>query len=93
MVRQYSDDFADIPKILLVEKNFDDEILEAFLQMKKIQILMPQIGTKKELLDFTKNQVREFAYKKELQSLENNTLTRGHMEQILDRLKYSIPKK
>lgn len=93
LVRQYSDDFADIPKILLVEKNFDDEILEAFLQMKKIQILTPQIGTKKELLDFTKNQVREFAYKKELQSLENNTLTRGHMEQILERLKYSIPKK
>ncbi|MBB1554019.1 excinuclease ABC subunit C [Candidatus Gracilibacteria bacterium] len=93
LVRQYSDDFADIPKILIVEKNFDDEILEAFLQMKKIQILTPQIGTKKELLDFTKNQVREFAYKKELQSLENNTLTRGHMEQILERLKYSIPKK
>ena len=93
LVRQYSDDFADIPKILLVEKNFDDEVLETFLQMKKIQIATPQIGTKKELLDFTKNQLREFAYKKELQSLENNTLTRRHMEQILERLNYQIPKK
>ena len=93
LVRQYSDDFADIPKILIVEKNFDDEVLETFLQMKKIQIATPQIGTKKELLDFTKNQLREFAYKKELQSLENNTLTRRHMEQILERLNYQIPKK
>ena len=39
------------------------------------------------------NQAREFAYKTELQTLENKTLTREHMANVLDRLGYPIPKK
>jgi hypothetical protein len=50
-------------------------------------------GVQKELYDFTMNQVREYAYKSELQSLEQKTLTREHMTSILTELGYSAPDK
>lgn len=82
-----------MPETIFLEKNLEDEFLEQFFKNEKISLEYPKIGVKKELLDFTKNQLREFAYKKNLETLENNTLTRVHMENILTRLGYEIPKK
>ncbi len=67
-------------------EDIKDPILSQFLQEKKIEIVHPTIGTRKELLDFTLNQVREYAYKSELATLEQNTLTRTHMANVLERL-------
>jgi hypothetical protein len=45
------------------------------------------------MIDFTLTQLREYAYKKQLQSLENKILTREHMKNILEKLGYPIPAK
>jgi excinuclease ABC subunit C len=54
---------------------------------------VPTQGKRLEILDFTRNQVREYAYKLELATLEQKTLTREHMENVLKTLGYPVPKK
>lgn len=93
LARQYVGELEDLPSDILLETEIEDDILRAYFAEQKILLEYPKIGAKKDLLDFTKNQVREFAYKKELESLETKTLTRGHMENVLAKLGYQIPKK
>lgn len=93
LARQYVGEVDDLPKIILIENPIDDAFLEKFFAEKNIEIASPKIGAKKEILDFTKNQLREYAYKKELQSIETKTLTRGNMENVLEQLGYETPKK
>ncbi len=93
LARQYVGETDDLPENIFLEKNLEDEFLQKFFKEQKIALVYPQIGVKKELLDFTKNQLREYAYKKELESLESKTLTRKNMENVLEKLNYSIPKK
>lgn len=45
------------------------------------------------MLDFLHNQLREFAYKNQLSTLEQKTLSRATMESILKKIGYNIPKK
>lgn len=93
MARQYVGEVEDLPENIFLENEISDEILKQYFLEQKINLEYPKIGIKKELIDFTKNQLREFAYKKELASLETKTLTRAHMENVLEKLGYESPKK
>lgn len=93
LARQYIGETEDLPTDIFLENITLDDSLRQFFSGAKIELVFPQIGPKKELLDFTKNQVREYAYKRELETLSQVTLTRGHMENILQKLGYEIPKK
>ena len=92
IAEQYADN-SDIPSVLFFQKEQESPLLDIFLSEKNISVEIPKIWKKKELVDFTLNQVREYAYKSELQKLENRTLTREHMVHILDKLNYPVPKK
>lgn len=92
LMRQYIDT-EDLPDILLSSMLFSDSSFSVFLNDKKIQHEIPKIWPKKDLLDFTLNQLREYAYKKELATLENKTLNREHMVNVLERLSYPVPAK
>ncbi len=83
----------DLPDSIITVEIISDPVLLDFLREKKIEVVSPSIGTRKDLLDFTLNQVREYAYKSELATLEQSTLTRTHMANVLERLGYTIPKK
>ncbi len=83
----------DLPDLLLLQNPIIDESFSSFLAEKKIKVEIPKIWPKKEIIDFTLTQVREYAYKKELASLENKTLTREHMKNVLTTLGYPIPAK
>lgn len=93
LARQYVEDSEDLPEFIILEKPLEDVFLKKFFQQNNIELVYPQIGHKKEVLDFTKNQLREYAYKRELQSLETKTLTRANMENVLTKLGYESPKK
>lgn len=97
LMRQYvsidETDSADLPDILLCQRGFDDSAFVEFLHSERIQFETPRIWPKKDLLDFTQNQLREYAYKRELATLENKSLTRVHMANVLTRLSYPVPTK
>ncbi len=93
LARQYVDNDENLPTSLILEADISDESLRLLLSEKGIDRTIPTIGNKKELLDFLRNQVREYAYKSELQTLEQRTLTREHMKNVLETLGYSVPKK
>jgi excinuclease ABC subunit C len=92
LMRQYLDN-EDLPDFLLLSDIIWDEAFLEFLKNIKITIEYPQIWPKKELLEFTRNQLREYAYKREMETLENKTLKREHMFNILKALGYPAPKK
>ena len=81
-----------IPDTLILEHPITDHGLEILLREKKIRIDTPLSGPRHELLTFTKNQLREYAYKSELATLEHKTLTKEHMRNILIALGYTPPK-
>ncbi len=92
LMRQYLDN-DDVPDVLLLSEVILDEAFLQFLKEEKVSLEYPQIWPKKDLLEFTRNQLREYAYKRELETLENKTLTRDHMVSILARLGYTYPEK
>lgn len=92
LMSQYID-AENIPHTLLLTEKIEDEAFLWFLRASKIAIEYPQIWPKRKIIDFTKNQIREYAYKREMRALENNTLTREHMAHILTRLGYPTPTK
>ncbi len=97
LMRQYTSidetDTPDFPDILLCQQEFTDSAFIEFLRSQKISLETPKIWPKKDLLDFTRDQLREYAYKRELATLENKSLTRTHMANVLDRLSYGVPAK
>lgn len=82
----------NIPDTLILEHPITDNGLEMLLREKKIRIDTPLSWPRQELLTFTKNQLREYAYKSELATLEHKTLTKEHMRNILIALGYTPPK-
>jgi excinuclease ABC subunit C len=92
LTRQYLDG-DNLPSLLLLGFQVEDESFSSFLLEKWIQYEVPKIWPKHDLLDFTLNQVREYAYKKELAKLETKILTREHMVHILEKLGYEVPLK
>ena len=93
LARQYMEGETDYPDNLFITEDIQDPSLIAFFHDKNITLKSVDIWVQKELYDFTMNQVREYAYKSELQSLEQKTLTREHMTSILTELWYVVPKK
>lgn len=93
LARQYMEGESDYPDNLFIAENIHDPSLLAFFHDKNITLKSADMWVQKELYDFTMNQVREYAYKSELQSLEQKTLTREHMTSILTELWYVVPKK
>lgn len=92
LARHYAEN-DHLPRMLFLAEEIPDESLHALLREKGIAVHVPQIGPKKEMVDFAKNQTREYAYKDEMEKLQNQTLTRLHMENVLVRLGYPVPKK
>jgi excinuclease ABC subunit C len=92
LTRQYLD-AEDLPDLILSRAEIVDEAFLEFLRWQKISIEYPQIGPKNDLLTFTLTQLREYAYKREIATLENKTLTREYMANVLTRLGYEVPKK
>jgi excinuclease ABC subunit C len=92
LTRQYLDN-DDTPDILLLKESLWDAAFIEFLWDKNIRIEYPKIGPKNDLIEFSFNQIREYAYKKELATLENKTLTREHMVNVLRHIGYIFPKK
>jgi excinuclease UvrABC nuclease subunit len=92
LTRQYLDE-DNLPNALYSASEIQDDAFLDFLKSKKIDHEVPKIGSKYELVNFTLNQVKEYAYKKELSRLENKTLTREHMVHVLEKLSYPVPKK
>lgn len=92
LMRQYLDN-EELPDFLLLSDSINDDAFFEFLKKIKVDIEYPQIWPKKELLEFTRNQLREYAYKREMETLENKTLKREHMVNILSTLGYPVPKK
>ena len=95
LMKQYSadDGTTDLPDLLILRDEIHDEAFLEYLRTMKIRIEYPQIGPKKELLEFAERQIKEYAYKRELTTLENKILTREHMTNVLERLGYPVPKK
>lgn len=91
LVERYSSQYT--PKILLLEREPRDESLIHFLTDHRVWVEVPKIGPKKKLLDFTLHQIREYAYKQEMLTLGNKTLTRENMISVLQHLGYPIPPK
>ncbi len=85
LTKQYIDR-TDLPDLLLTIQPLEDESFCIFLKEWKILHELPQVGPKNDLIKFTLNQLREYAYKREMASLENKTLTREHMVHVLERL-------
>ncbi len=85
--------YADLPQLLLLREEIQDESFLDFLRLQKIDVEYPKIWPKNDLLDFTLTQLREYAYKRELATLENKILTREHMAHVLERLGYRVPEK
>ena len=92
LTKQYID-AIDLPDLLLTTDTLEDEALSLFLIDRKIGHEIPKIGPKNDLIKFTLNQLREYAYKREMASLTSKTLTREHMLHVLERLWYDAPKK
>jgi excinuclease ABC subunit C len=90
--RQYLEE-DDLPDLLMLSDEILDEAFLDLLKSRKISLEYPQIWPKKELIDFTRNQLREYAYKREMATLENKTLSREHMANVLERLGYEVPKR
>lgn len=84
---------VDLPQLLLLREEIQDESFLDFLRLQKVDVEYPKIWPKNDLLDFTLTQLREYAYKRELATLENKTLTREHMAHVLERLGYRVPEK
>jgi excinuclease ABC subunit C len=92
--QQYIDSLGeDIPDILILQKDLQNTIFHTFLTSKNIKIEVPKIGPKKDLLDFTLVQLKEYAYKLELKTLEQKTLTRSHMISVLMKIGYPYNEK
>ncbi len=92
LMRQYLDG-EDVPDVLLLREEIQDEAFLDYLRNTKIVLEYPKIWPKNDIIDFTLTQLREYAYKRELATLENKTLTRENMTHVLDRLGYEYPKK
>ena len=92
LTRQYLDT-DDLPQILITMIDIGDEAFMQFLRDQKIRHEVPKIWPKHDLIEFTMNQVRDYAYKREMATLETRTLTREHMINILRTLGYDAPKK
>ena len=85
-------DQDDTPDTIILENPIQDAGLMTLLKKKKIRDDVPLAGPRHELLAFTKNQLREYAYKSELATLEHKTLTKEHMRNVLLALGYTPPK-
>ncbi|MDD2486887.1 MAG: excinuclease ABC subunit UvrC [Candidatus Gracilibacteria bacterium] len=76
---------------LIINEQVIDKVLLDYLKIKGISIENPSIGPKIDIINFTKNNVLNFAYKQELGQISKKTLTRGTQASILEKLGYEIP--
>ncbi len=93
--RQYLDPDASMtdahPDLLLLSEEITDAWFLDLLDREKIALEYPKIGPKNDLLTFTLTQTREYAYKREMATLENKTLSREHMKEVLETIGYPVP--
>lgn len=82
-----------IPDILILAEQIQDTVLWDFFQEIRLKVELPKIWPKYDILQFTLNQVKEYAYKTNMTSLETRTFNRSHMVNVLKRLGYPVPEK
>ncbi len=86
LARQYLSEDSDIPESIIMLEDISDTSLLLYFKKRKISIRNSIHWIYQEIFDFTTNQVREFAYKNELQMLEQKILSRENMASILSQL-------
>lgn len=78
---------------LVLDKPLVSDTIAEYLKQRSIRIEIPEHGAKSELITFNRANLINFAYREEMESLTQKTLTRGTMENILSELGFEIPKK
>lgn len=75
---------------LLLSSDIAPEYREV-LEGLGVHIEVPIIGPKRDIVQFALHNNAEYLHRKALEKLENNTLTRSHMQTILEHIGYEIP--
>ncbi|MDD2566093.1 MAG: excinuclease ABC subunit UvrC [Candidatus Gracilibacteria bacterium] len=80
---------SEINNITIISnESIEDNVLLEYLKTKKIKLEFPSIGPKLDILNFTKNNLLNFAYKEELAEIGKRTLTKQTQLNILKALGY-----
>ena len=78
---------------LITNETIRENVLIDFLKSKWISVENPSIWNKLDIINFTKNNILNFAYRQELGQISKKTLTKNTQTAILEKLWYWIPKK
>lgn len=84
---------ADLPKILLLEREIEDAEFLALLKEKGIRVELPQIGPKAELLSFLRTNVAGYALRDGMEKITKRAFGRPTMASILEGIGFDAPKK
>lgn len=78
---------------LITNEKIADKLLVTYLKNQHISIENPSIWPKLDIINFTKNNLLNFAYKQELGQISKKTLTKNTQISILEKLGYKFDKK
>ena len=78
---------------LITNEKISDKLLVTYLKNQHISIENPSIWPKLDIINFTKNNLLNFAYKQELGQISKKTLTKNTQISILEKLGYEFDKK
>ncbi len=79
--------------VLITNEKIDDKWLLKFLKVRHILVENPKIGPKIDIINFTKNNLLNYAYNLELNEISKKTLTKSTMISILNKLGFIVEKK
>lgn len=78
---------------IITTEEIKDKVLQEYFKKNSIKLETPSIGPKLNILNFTKNNLLNFAYREELWEIGKKTLTRNTQNNILKALNYEEKKK
>lgn len=73
---------------IITQENIEDKSILTYFKENGIKIENPSIGNKVDIINFTKNNLLNFAYKEELWQIQKRTFTKKTQENILNILWY-----
>lgn len=73
---------------IITQENIKDKAILTYFKENGIKIENPSIGNKVDIINFTKNNLLNFAYKEELWQIQKRTFTKKTQENILNILWY-----
>ncbi len=90
MVDRYSEPADRISKILLESAPLDMTVTSYFKSIG-VTLEIPELGSKSEILAFTKRNILGYAHRLEMAKLASKTLTKATMASVLTELGYTPP--